>query len=45
VLVITVVVLLVAAAILVPLALLLVALAVGRSTWRRYQREHALDAS
>ena len=44
VLLVTLVVLLVAAAILVPLALLLAAFATGRSGWRRYRRERALDA-
>ncbi|MGA2320934.1 MAG: DUF4349 domain-containing protein [Solirubrobacteraceae bacterium] len=44
VLIVTLVVLLITAAILVPLALLLTALVTGRSAWRRYQRERALDA-
>ncbi|HEY3865803.1 MAG TPA: DUF4349 domain-containing protein [Solirubrobacteraceae bacterium] len=43
VLVVTLVVLLIAAAILVPLALLFVALATARRMWRRYQRERVLD--
>jgi hypothetical protein len=34
---------LIAAAALVPLALLIAALAIARRTWRRYQRERALD--
>ncbi len=38
-------VLLIAAAVLVPLALLLAVLAVAARTWRRYRRERALDAS
>jgi hypothetical protein len=42
-LVVTLAVLLIAAAVLVPLALLLIALASGRSAWRRYRRERALD--
>jgi Domain of unknown function (DUF4349) len=45
VLIITLVALLVATAILVPLGLLLVALFAGRRVWRRYQRERALDPS
>jgi hypothetical protein len=44
VLLVTLVVLLIAAAILVPLALLLSLLISGRRAWRRYQRERALDA-
>jgi Domain of unknown function (DUF4349) len=44
VLTIALVVTLIAAAILLPLALLLAALAVGRRAWRRYQRERVLDA-
>jgi Domain of unknown function (DUF4349) len=44
VLVVTLVVLLIAAAILVPLALLLLALVTARRAWRRYQRERVLDA-
>ena len=44
VLVATLTVLLIAAAILLPLALLLGVLATGRHAWRRYQRERALDA-
>jgi|GEM_PF-1057657 len=44
VLTVTFVVLLIAAAILVPLALLLTAVAAGRRARRRYQRERALDA-
>jgi hypothetical protein len=43
VLVVTLVVLLIAAAILLPLALLVVALATARRMWRRYQRERVLD--
>jgi len=43
VLVVTLVILLIAAAILVPLALLLAALATARRMWLRYQRERALD--
>jgi hypothetical protein len=44
VLVVTLVVLLIAAAILVPLALLLLALFTARRAWLRYQRERVLDA-
>lgn len=44
VLVVTLAVLLIAAAILVPLALLLVALVTARRAWRRYWRERVLDA-
>jgi hypothetical protein len=44
VLVVTLVVLLIAAAILVPLALLLLALVSARRAWRRYRRERVLDA-
>jgi uncharacterized protein DUF4349 len=44
VLIVTLVVLLVAAAVLVPLALVLGAVGSGRGVWRRYQRERALDA-
>ncbi len=44
VLVLTLVVLLIAAAILVPLALLIAALTTARRAWRRYQRERVLDA-
>jgi Domain of unknown function (DUF4349) len=44
VLVMTLVVLLIAAAILVPLALLLLALLSARRAWHRYARERALDA-
>jgi hypothetical protein len=44
VLTVTLVVLLIAAAVLVPLALVIVALAAGRRTWRRHQRERVLDA-
>jgi Domain of unknown function (DUF4349) len=44
VLVMTLVVLLLAAAVLVPLALVLAALVSGRRAWRRYQRERVLDA-
>jgi hypothetical protein len=44
VLVVTLVVLLIAAAILVPLALLVVALVTARRTWLRYQRERILDS-
>jgi hypothetical protein len=44
VLLVSLVALLVAAAILAPVALLLAALAAGRSAWRRYQRERVLDA-
>ena len=44
VLAVTLVVLLIAAAILVPLALLIVALATARRAWRRYRRERILDA-
>jgi len=43
VLVVTLAVLLIAAAVLVPLALLVAALATGRRAWRRYQRERVLD--
>ena len=43
VLVVTLVVLLIAAALLLPLALLAVALATARRMWRRYQRERVLD--
>jgi Domain of unknown function (DUF4349) len=45
VVVVTVVVLLVAVSILVPLALLLVAFAAGRRAWRRYERERVLGVS
>jgi hypothetical protein len=45
VLTVAVVVLLIAAAILVPLALLIAALAGAGSAWRRYRRERALDSS
>jgi hypothetical protein len=45
VLVVTLVVLLIAAAILVPLALLLAALVIARRGWLRYRRERVLDAS
>ncbi|MEA2314910.1 MAG: hypothetical protein QOI03_1602, partial [Solirubrobacteraceae bacterium] len=38
------IVLLIAAAILLPVALVLAALAVGGRTWRRYQRERVLQA-
>jgi hypothetical protein len=44
VLVVTLVVVLIAAAILVPLALLIVALVTARRTWLRYQRERILDS-
>ena len=44
VLVVTLVVLLIAAAVLVPLALLIAALASARRAWRRYRRERILDA-
>ncbi len=44
VLVVTLAVLLIAAAILVPLALVIFALAGGRRAWRRHQRERVLDA-
>jgi hypothetical protein len=44
VLVVTLVVLLIAAAILVPLALLIVALVTARRMWLRYQRERILDS-
>jgi hypothetical protein len=44
VLVVTLAVLLIAAAILLPLALLIAALATARRSWRRYQRERVLDA-
>jgi hypothetical protein len=44
VLVVTLAVLLIAAAVLVPLALVIFALAAGRRTWRRHQRERVLDA-
>ena len=44
VLVVTLAVLLIAAAVLVPLALVILALAAGRRTWRRHQRERVLDA-
>jgi hypothetical protein len=44
VLVATLFVLLLAAAVLVPLALVLAALVTGRRAWRRYQRERVLDA-
>jgi Domain of unknown function (DUF4349) len=44
VLVVTLVVLLIAAAILVPLALLIVALLTARGTWLRHQRERILDS-
>jgi hypothetical protein len=44
VLVVTLVVLLIAAAILVPLALLLLALVTARRAWLRYRRERVLDA-
>ena len=43
VLTVTLVVLLIAAAILIPLALLIAALATGRGAWLRYQRERVLD--
>jgi hypothetical protein len=43
VLLVTLTVLLIAAAILVPLAILLAALAAGVRAWRRYQRERVLD--
>jgi hypothetical protein len=43
VLVVTLAVLLIAAAVLVPLALALAAIAGARRTWRRYQRERVLD--
>ncbi len=45
VLVVTLAVLLIAVAVLVPLALLLIALIAGLRAWRRYRREQALDAS
>ena len=45
VLVVTLAVLLIAAAVLVPLALLVAALATGHRAWRRYQRERVLDAT
>jgi len=45
VLTVTLVVLLIAAAVLVPLTLALVALLLATRAWRRHQREHALDAS
>ena len=44
VLVVTLAILLIAAAILVPLVLLLAALVTARRMWRRYQRERVLDA-
>ncbi len=44
VLVVTLAVMLIAAAILVPLALLVLALATAGRAWRRYQRERVLDA-
>lgn len=44
VLLVTLVVLLIAAAILVPLALMLCLLLAARGAWRRYQRERTLDA-
>jgi hypothetical protein len=44
VLVVTLAVMLIAAAILLPLALLVLALATVRRAWRRYQRERVLDA-
>jgi len=44
VLVVTLAVLLIAAAVLVPLALLVAALATGHRAWRRHQRERVLDA-
>jgi hypothetical protein len=44
VLVVTLAVLLIAAAVLVPLALVIFALAGGRRAWRRHQRERVLDA-
>jgi Domain of unknown function (DUF4349) len=43
VLVVTLAVMLIAAAILLPLALLVLALATARRSWRRYQRERVLD--
>jgi hypothetical protein len=45
VLTVVLVVLLIAAAVLVPLALVLAALLLARRSWRRRQREHALDAT
>ena len=45
VLTVALVVLLIAAAVLVPLALVLAALLLARRSWRRRQREHALDAT
>jgi hypothetical protein len=44
VLVVTLVVLLIAAAVIVPLALLIAGLVTGRRAWSRYQRERALDS-
>jgi hypothetical protein len=44
VLVVTLAVLLIAAAVLVPLALVIFALAGGRRAWRRHQRERVLNA-
>jgi len=44
VLVVTLAVLLIAAAVLVPLALVIFATVAGRRTWRRHQRERVLDA-
>ncbi len=43
VLTVALIVILIAAAVLVPVALLIAALAIARATWRRYQRERALD--
>ncbi|HTW42878.1 MAG TPA: DUF4349 domain-containing protein [Solirubrobacteraceae bacterium] len=45
VLLVTLIVLLIACAVLVPLALVIAAVLSGRSAWRRYQRERALGAS
>jgi hypothetical protein len=44
VLMVTLIVLLIAAAVLVPLALAIAAIAIGRRAWRRYRRERVLDA-
>ncbi len=44
VLTVTLIVLLIAAAVLVPLALLIAALASARRAWRSYRRERILDA-
>jgi Domain of unknown function (DUF4349) len=44
VLMVTLIVLLIAAAVLVPLALAIAVIAIGRRVWRRYRRERVLDA-